>query len=273
MALQQQYMKGQNSSIAVHRKEAFDIGYRQYFKTIDNSKISAVLNNKERNIRFNDITYRQLNSWENEGLLTNGREDRSWRRFSIMDAVWIKILHELRSFGMGWEQIKNAKDSLAFESEVYGVAMPILEFYTAFAIGNKMPVLLLVFKDGVCVPANYTQYKVAREYSEVDNHLQINLNAILQSFFPTVDLKPKSNHEIPVEVDEMELLAFLRLGNYEKIEIKYSKGKIETILGTERFANEKVFDALKQKEYSEILVRKNDDGIVTSLIAKRKKKL
>lgn len=273
MALQKQNILNKNSSVAVHRKEAFDIGYKQYFKDIDNNKISQVLNNKERNIKFENITYRQLNSWEEQGLLTNNREDRSWRRFSIMDALWVKIIQELRVFGLGWEQIKVTKKSLEWESKECGVAMPILEFYAAFAIGNKMPVLLLVFKDGICVPANYTQYKVAREFAEVENHLQINLNAILQSFFPTLDLKPKNKNEIPVEVDEMELLAFLRLNTFEKAEITFKNGKMETVEGLQRIdASNMIGDVIKEHNYQKIEVVV-DGGKKVSLRRTIKKKL
>lgn len=273
MALQKQNKAQENSTVAVHRKEAFDIGYKNYFKDIANNRISQILNSKERNVKFENITYRQLNSWEKEGLLTNEREDRSWRRFSIMDAIWVKVIQELREFGMGWEQIKVAKQSLEWESYAYKVSMPVLEFYTAFAIGNKMPVLLLVFKDGLCVPANLTQYKVAREFSEVENHLQINLNAILQSFFPNVDLKPKSKAEMPVDVDEMELLAFLRLNTFEKVHIYFKNGKMETVEGLQRIdATNLVSDVIKEHNYQKIEVV-IQDGQKVSLRRTIKKKL
>lgn len=273
MGLQKQNTVQINNSIAVHRKEAFDIGYKQYFKSIATNKISSVLNNKERNIKFTTVSYRQLNSWGEQGLLTNEREDRTWRKFSIMDALWVRIIQELREFGLGWEQIANAKQSLSIDSAEYGVQMPILEFYTAFAIGNKMPILLMVFKDGVCVPANFTQYKVAREFSEVENHLQINLNSILQSFFPDVDLKAKNKLEMNIAVDEMELLAFIRIGEYEKIEILFNKGKMQIVEGTERInANQILSDVIKQHDFQKIDVI-IQDGKKVSLMRTVKKQL
>ena len=168
--------KAKNNEIALYRNEAFDNGFYQYFKDIHSNKISQVLNSTDRNIKLKSITYRQLNSWEKEGLLTMQREGREWRKFSIVDAVWLKIVKELREFGMSREQLKTTKQSIEFESEKYGVAMPMLEFYTAFIIGAKMPVLLLVFKDGIAVPCSFTQYKVAKEVSGVDNHIQLSLN-------------------------------------------------------------------------------------------------
>lgn len=262
-----------NSSVTVHRQQAFDIGYNKYFKNLHANKISQVLNNKERNIKFENITYRQLNSWEEQGLLTNEREDRSWRKFSIIDALWVKIIQELREFGMSTEQIRTTKYSLECDSKEYGVQMPILEFYTAFAIGNKMPVLLLVFKDGVCVPANFTQYKIAREFSDVENHLQINLNTILQAFFPKVDLMPTNNSEMPLSLEEVELLAFMRLKQFEKISVKYKSGKIDLIEGMESVSNKKRIESiLKEQAYASIEVTE-EDGKVTRILRTIKKKI
>ena len=173
---------------------------------------------------------------------------------------------------MSWEQIKVAKESLAFESKKCGVAMPLLEFYTAFAIGSKMPVLLLIFKDGVTITCSETQYKVAKESIGVENHLQINLNKILQGFFPNVDLQPIENKNLPMDLTEMELLAFIRVGEYEKVEIKLSGNKIKLIEGTKREIGEKVFEVLKSKTYEEITVRKDKEGNITSLLRKKKLK-
>lgn len=244
-----------NHSIDMYRNDAFDIGFQQYFKNSGTNKISHVLNNRERNVKFDTISYRQLNSWEQEGLLTNERESRQWRRFSIMDAIWVKIIKELREFGFSWLQIKNTKQSLEYASDKFNVSMPLLEFFTAFAIGNKMPVLLLIFKDGLCVPVNFSQYKIGSEFYGIDNHLQINLNEILQGFFPNIDLKPKYKSEIPLDVDEMELLAFIRLGEYEKVEIHYKRGKMKTVEGMERLdASDLITEVIKDHKYQKIEV-------------------
>lgn len=244
-----------NKTIATYRNEAFDIGFKDYFKNIKDNKITKVLNNTERNLKFDSITYRQLNSWGKEGLLTVQREGREWRRFSIIDAVWVKLIKELREFGMSREQLKITKQSLEFESDKYCVAMPMLEFYTAFIIGGKLPVVLLVFKDGIAVPASVTQFKVANEIIGLEDHIQINLNKLLQSMFPEVDLKPQQKPEMPLYVDEMELLAFLRLEEFEKVEIFYNNGRMQTVEGLQRIEiNALVSDVIKEHQYQKIEV-------------------
>ena len=259
--------------VDLYRNEAFDSGFYQYFKNLNKNKISQVLNNKERNLKFDTVSYRELNSWEKAGLLTVQREGREWRRFSIIDAIWVRLIKELREFGVTWKQLKVAKESLEFENEKCGVAMPMLEFYTAFVIAQRMPVIILVFKDGISIPVSLTQYKVAKETVGVANHVQISLNDLIQGMVPELDLKPSHKTEMPLDVDEMELLAFLRFGEYEKVEIRYKDGKIDLIEGTEREMTQKVHDVINEKCYEEIKIRKRDDGVVTSVVRTRKKKL
>lgn len=272
MKLNKSIENKENELVALYKNEAFDIGFYDYFKDLKNNRISQVLNNKERNVRFDTITYRQLNSWEKEGLLIGTREGREWRRFSIMEAIWVRLIKEFRDFGMSREQVKISKQSLEFESKKCGVAMPLLEFYTAFAIGVKMPVILLVFKDGVAIPASLTQYKVAKETSKIENHLQVSLNDLLQNMFPDVDLKAKEDTAMPLHIEEMQLLAFMRLGDFEKVEVRYKDGKIDIIEGTERIATNRVAEIMKEQAYDEIKIRRQG-GKVTSVVRTRKKKL
>jgi len=262
----------QNKAVALYHNEAFDNGFYQYFKNIEQNKISQLLNSTDRNVKFDTITYRQLNSWEKEGLLSVQREGREWRRFSIIDAIWVKLVKELRDFGMSREQLKATKKSFEFECEKCGVAMPMLEFYTAFVIGAKMPVLILVFKDGVAVPCTFTQYKVAKERIGIDNHIQISLNDLMQEMFADVDLKPSIKNEAPLGVNEMELLAYLSLGKFESINVKFNNGKMEQFEGVQRIkAKKRIQEIMQEHKYQNITIQE-EDGNITAIFQTIKKK-
>lgn len=253
MKPQKQNSNTRDIALDAYINDAFDNGFYQYFKERKGNRISEILNDRNRKVLFKNITYRQISGWEKEGLLDKTRVGNEWRKFSVMDAIWLKIIHELRNFGMSWNQIKVTKESMEFQNKKCGVAMPLLEFYTAFAIANKMPVMILVFNDGVAIPANYTQYKVSRDFLGLDNHIQLSLNNIIQGFFPDVDLKPNQKIEIPVDLDEMELLAFIRLNLFEKVEIKLKSGKMTILEGTERLSlSDKLTDIVRQHDYQKI---------------------
>ncbi len=259
--------------LSISRNEAFDKGFYDYFKNHKQNRLSQLLNNKERNVKIESISYRELNSWEKAGLLTVQREGREWRRFSIIDAIWVKLVKELRDFGVTWKQLKVTKESLEYEGENCGVPMPLLEFYTAFVIAQRMPVIILVFKNGIALPVSFTQYKVAKETIEIPDHVQISLNNLLQGMVSGVDLSPEHKGEAILAADEMALLAFLRMDNFEKVEIQYKSGKMQTVEGLQRIeASALVSDVIREHKYQKIEVV-IQDGQKVSLVRTIKKQI
>ncbi len=259
--------------LSISRSEAFDKGFYDYFKNHKQNRLSQLLNNKERNVKIESISYRELNSWEKAGLLTVQREGREWRRFSIIDAIWVKLVKELRDFGVTWKQLKVTKESLEYEGENCGVPMPLLEFYTAFVIAQRMPVIILVFKNGIALPVSFTQYKVAKETIEIPDHVQISLNNLLQGMVSGVDLSPEHKGEAILAADEMALLAFLRMDNFEKVEIQYKSGKMQTVEGLQRIeASALVSDVIREHKYQKIEVV-IQDGQKVSLVRTIKKQI
>lgn len=59
------------------------------------------------------ITARVLAHWKENGLLPPSKsEDLSWNRFDFAEYIWIRIIQDLRKFGMSLPKIKNVKDYL-----------------------------------------------------------------------------------------------------------------------------------------------------------------
>ena len=95
--------------------------------------------------------------------------------------------------------------------------------------------------------------------------MQINLNDILQRFFPNVDLKPKYKGELPISVNEVELLAYLRLGTFEKISVKFNKGEMEKFEGVQRLkAKKRIEEIIREHNYQYIEVQE-EEGEITAI--------
>lgn len=60
-----------------------------------------------------EITSRKLNDWDAKGLLVKHRESNNgWRLFSLADVVRLRIIQDLKTYGMSNAQIQKALDDI-----------------------------------------------------------------------------------------------------------------------------------------------------------------
>ncbi len=137
------------------------------------------------------VQYRTVLHWDRQGLLEHSREESEWRRYDYIQYVWIKIINDLRAFGVPIPIIEKAKkqilakinlkwlfelfnlnrdqldklpnddsktELLAFlESKEYesiddGLSVSFLELMIVETLTTKVPVSLNIFSDGFILP-------------------------------------------------------------------------------------------------------------------------
>jgi len=57
------------------------------------------------------VNHRKLTIWESKGLLPSHEQFGKWRKFSLVDCVWIRLISKMRSFGIGLDSIKDFKEA------------------------------------------------------------------------------------------------------------------------------------------------------------------
>ncbi|MBU0472084.1 MAG: MerR family transcriptional regulator, partial [Nanoarchaeota archaeon] len=78
------------------------------------------------------VSYRQINHWTEQGLIDDTRtKDSKWRKFSLIDLVWIHIIRELKEFGFPNNKIKIVKETILDKKE------PVLKFYIYLVYRRK----------------------------------------------------------------------------------------------------------------------------------------
>lgn len=257
---------------------AGDAGFFRVLSYFDkkNSPIFNVINEKRNRLDKSKFSYRIINHWQNEGLINDNRPSgKGWRMYSLIDIVWLNIITELRGFGYPIEKIKQVKQSLIEPLEDYKDKheIPILEESVALALIKKTPTFLLVFENGEALTATFEEMNISRELRAIGNHIQININDILQRLYPNKDLKPVYKSTVNLNSGEMELMFMVRTGNYTEISVKKKNGKIELIEATEQIkADEKIFKILKEQSYQDIEL-KQQGGKVVFIKRKIKKKI
>ncbi len=154
-----------------------------YFK---DKEVTALFNNRDKQVSYDVVSARTLSHWEDYGLLTVTRDKDVWRRkFSLMDMLWLHIMSQLRdSYGMSLEKLKTVKESLEDKSEIYGVPMPILEVYTMLALTKRKDVALVIFPDSSAKPFLSKYVQELLKDLEMNNFIVLNLNKVLERVMP-----------------------------------------------------------------------------------------
>lgn len=156
--------------------------FNSYFSSEEAKRISKMLNDRKTPMKPNAGSYRQINSWDQYGLIDVDREGSEWRKYSIIDSIWLNIIAELRAFAFSIDKIKITKETLEEESSARS-PMPLLEFCTYRAMLEKEHIFLLVFADGSAIPLPFNEYNLNIISGELKNHIRIDVNEILLRLF------------------------------------------------------------------------------------------
>jgi len=251
----------------VHRGgDSFALAWAYYWHS-DKEEIdcSKAINEKKNRLETKEVSYRIINHWEDQGLITCDRpSNKSWRQYSFMDLVWFQIIVELRNFGLPLDGIRKAKKSLEWLKEKFSYSeFPLLEFHTVHALLNRLPAYLLVFSNGDSEPLSANSYIASTKLYNLNSHIRINLNSILQRLLPDKDLSPQFEKTIEVSSEEFDLLFMIRMQNYESITIKTNSGTIERLEASKSEKQDsRIIDLINSGDYQNIEIIQRDKKIV-----------
>ncbi len=172
-----------------------NINLEEYLDNKDLDKaveLYSLISEERLKVRDTGVNYRTINHWDDHGLIRftkNSAEGK--RRFSFVDFLWIKIIDELRTFGVGIpvikkitdeiyeplpfkELMKNLAENITLLSDFQGeVKKEFVDFLSSGeylkadfsdlefnylhilvteVISSQKPIFLVVFKDGEWLP-------------------------------------------------------------------------------------------------------------------------
>lgn len=239
----------------------FFSSFNSYLTKNENNVFWDFFNKKIYRISDNLISFRIISHWEKEGLIENVRSEKGWRKYSLMDVIWLVTIKELRGFGLGLSEIKSVRKSLVatYQQCEYGE----LEFYTALAYLNRTPISILIFSNFKAEVA--TAYEIIESTNRIGilNHISINLNLILQNIFPEKDFKPVfDNYNTDVE---QEILEALKKDALEEIKISVKNGMPINMVYTINEATDSNVGELKNKDAYQEITLKQHNGKTTAV--------
>lgn len=213
---------------------------------------------------------RVINNWEKEGLIEK-EEDGKWKKYNRIDAIWIELVTQLREFGFSIDKIRTVKDQL-FHSKIkkfvpieYGVMYSLIQ----------SPMILLVHLDGKINLMPKSTYSQKMLNSSMSPYIYFDFESFLRKEFPnnSFDLIGKGSENKELSDNELQLLYFIRSGDFESIKIRMAKGEVY-LIETERKieVTQKIIDVIRKGEYQDIEV-KTQGGKIVSIKATEKIKI
>jgi DNA-binding transcriptional MerR regulator len=231
------------------------------------------LNRRDKKIKAAELSYRILNYWEKNNLFAVERGDAGtgWRRFSIVDIVWIYLIIELRKFGVSIENIRIIKEQLTqSKSHYFPSVYPSLEFHTALFLSSRKPVYVMIFDNFQVLIGRENEIDMSLILGGIGNHLRIGLHDIIQNIFKHRNLSPKSGMNVELSDKEAELLLELRTGAYKAITVKLKNGEMVRLEKEPEINEKDLHKIMREANYDTItLVRENGKVVnITQVIKK-----
>lgn len=216
-----------------------------------------------------DGTYRSINYWDEQGLLLTQRKNtESWRQFSVLDAVWMRVLKDLKSVGMQSDTLLRLKKDIFAVKDKQG-RYSEFEFWIYASLGNK-DVSLIVLPDGrgiIATPQDVELHQTGFGIGET--FVTINFKQIVRAVLIPNDTKAGKRKDMLLKLDseEIDLIHSLRLENVDTVTAHIKEGKLDRIEMRKVEQNpellmEMVRQKLKESPNQTITIKKQDDKVI-----------
>ncbi|MFS8159841.1 MAG: MerR family transcriptional regulator [Candidatus Roizmanbacteria bacterium] len=213
-------------------------------------------------VGMTDQTYRVIGSWVEYGLLDDSQDGSKWKKFSLLDLLWIKIIDRLRDFGYPIRSIEKVMRSLFYAPNnrlLYKLDFALWQVSTF-----KKDIALIVSVDGETFLGETAEIDSLRDEDGIKDYIQIDFSAIVKELTtkPLDNQINKSLSELPI--NEIELLDIINSNKYSHIEITLRSGRIEVIKASENIdVNEKVVNLLRDGTFQDITIKQTNGKVVS----------
>ncbi len=258
-----------------YHSDGFIKALNEYMFSKNESVTSLKGHLRDRQFRISNahVSYRNINHWEEVGLLSEfiRNEEKGWRRFTLLDLIWIKVIEHFRSFGVGLEEIKKIKES--FEWDKKAETYPFFEFAIVQSIFSKDDHFFYLTLNGEAGLIKESTLQTAKTFHGASTMLTVSLKHVLSEVIKKDIPIPTSLHY--VSEPEMAIIYAMRAGDYSEINLKNKLGKPHILKTKKKIKGDQskklIQEVRSRGSYGEILTRiEKGYGQVTELIEKTK---
>lgn len=237
------------------------------------------------------LTPRELYYWNEKNIIglpiTKGNPQRPWSRLNLLEVIWIRMVRDLRRFNLSFSNILKIKNYLFTDVILAFLENPDSEFERLIPDlkkrENVKSIVLEVYKGIKENPDKYKKVQIVKTFlggllseillhnSKITLHLHIcnfgkNISVVIEGcrlvpFTQEIADDLKSKTRISLNLNEL-IAEYLIDKKFEEINTDFG------LISSEEL---QILEAIRKKEVSEIIIKKDQDETLTFTTTVRSK--
>lgn len=235
--------------------------------------LTGFLNRELFRVADTPLSYRQINSLDEDQLLNNNRgSDKGWRRFSFKELVYLKVVNELKQYGFTHDRIRTIWGGFFKSQYIAETAISCV-----FA---QVEITLAVDRSGKYSyfdPAHLALSKQASKDGLPATYVHVDFNKLVNHALELIREKPYdvvwttrdeylNNLALAITDKERQILAIIRNDDYEQIRLRKKNGEVSIVHAGRSNSDATEHDVarlLKAKDYQDVSITKRDGKVVS----------
>lgn len=261
-----------SSMFTIFRGETFVSNLSKLMASKQVLKNLETLSQRTCQLDVNLVSYRTLHHWDSMGLIECGRESSKsgWRKFNLVEVLWLNVIIKFRDLGISLEKIKDAK-TLFFE-KIPGINLKYVEYYLVGALYFKQPAFFVMTSDHESEFLSYEELTNAMEVGLLNNSILIHLNPVLNKIFKKIEIGSNFSFKRPVTNEQNTICDVIEQIDFDSIKFSKINGKISDIEFEKGFSGKVPFREIIKNETDALISTRLSNGVVASVkLAKRAK--
>ena len=237
-------------------------------------EVLTKLREKKYTAKDTDKTFRIINYWESVGLLDNNRKSGSegWRKFSMIDLVFMHLLAKLREFDFSIQKLKVVKQDLEKTLTIAKTKTDITVLEYAYmrvmGLSSGGNTYFMITPDGHTDCVTQKDILLMQMLEEMpEGYIYINFNQLLSTRVKLGKSKitVHSENAFILSKRELDILEVLRTKPYKSITITPKEGGKEAMI--ECTTDYK--DGENLPDYGDIVTRVHNGTIVQKMVKEK----
>lgn len=259
--------------LSVIRGNWFERDFADYMGGDEQQKLREAFRERKYTVEPVGLSYRLINYWDEQGVLPDAaRIAGEWRKFTYIEAVWLRVAIRLRGFGLPLPKIAEIKNCVMEWNEKVGT-YSLFEYYFYKAIVNDADHLVAYLPEVGAGLVSTREMELLKMFTGGQDMLLISLKAVAQSMGLSV---ASQSPLFSLSEGEEDIISNVRTARTKAVRARVSRGRVVETEDEKTYEDDsllkEIFESMGNEEAFGEVTTKLEAGSKQSVTVKRRKR-